>query len=76
MRKFKVGDLVRVEFWDHCEGGDGKLMRCCVYGECRGFHKDRIIVCGWSGLGCEDDETYWVIGRAMVVGVDLLVVVN
>jgi len=71
MRKPRIGDVVRVEFWDHCEGGS-QLLRCCVYGECRGFYDDRILVCGWSGMGCEDDETVWVIARGLVEGIRIL----
>jgi len=71
MRKPRIGDVVRVVFWDHCEGGR-TLLKCCVYGECRGFYDDRILVCGWSGMGCEDDETVWVIARGLVEGIRIL----
>lgn len=68
-KTIKSGDVVSVEFWDHVEGGDGNLMRCRVYGELRELHEDRIRVCGWSGLGCEDDETIWTLAMSCVINI-------
>jgi hypothetical protein len=67
--KIKEGDKVQVEFFDHCEGGDGTLPLCRVYGEVRDVTKYSIRVCGWDGMGCSDDETIWTIALACVEAV-------
>ena len=79
MTEPSVGDLVAIEFWDHCEGegGDYGAVRCIVYGECRAAGDWGFGVCGWS-RGDEDDgenETAWSIVRGAVIDIRVLEVV-
>jgi hypothetical protein len=52
----KVGDLVAVEFIDHCEGGRD-LMECIVYGRLIYRDAEKVTVCSWE-LPRDLDDPY------------------
>ena len=51
----KVGDIVAVEFWDHCEGGR-ELMECVVYGRLLSQDSKKLTICSWELPKHLDDE--------------------
>jgi hypothetical protein len=65
----RVGSLVQVDFWDHCQDGPTPLS-CAVYGLLVAVDAKHLTVEGWTTHPPRDNtwenRTRWALSRASV----------